>query len=265
MAQIEVEQNEGVATITFARPDQKNAISMSMFDELGQLASQLGYDDSVRAIVLTGAGGHFSSGADLTPDGAAAPSRPTSAAAGSLRAIRDRINASILALHQLSKPTVAVVPGIAAGAGASLAIGCDLVYASEEARFSFIFVRRALALDCGATWILPRLVGLQKAKELTFLGDWISARDAESLGLVTRILPADELVDSARETALRLAKGPTVALSMIKHGLDVSHGMSFAEVLDLEARAQSICTATHDFAEGMKAFVERRDPDFSGG
>lgn len=267
MSDLAVSYDEGVATITFDRPKQKNAISMSMFDQLGRLVPELATDNSVRAVVLTGSGGNFSSGADLTPDAPnpSQPSQPQSAAAGAIRAIRDRIGASIQALHDLAKPTVAIVPGVAAGAGASLAIGCDLVYAAEDARFSFIFVRRALALDCGATWLLPRLVGLQKAKELAFLGDWLSAEEARSIGLVTRVLPANELVDAGREVALRLAKGPPIALSMIKRGLDSSHSQSFADILDQEARAQAVCTATHDFAEGMKAFIERRDPEFSGG
>jgi 2-(1,2-epoxy-1,2-dihydrophenyl)acetyl-CoA isomerase len=263
---IRVERAEGVATITLDRPESRNAIRIPMFEEIGRLATELAKDDAVRSVVLTGAGGDFSSGADLTPgEGDASAATPRSAAAGSLGVIRDRIGGAILTLHEMAKPTLAVVSGVAAGAGASLALGCDLVYAAEDARFSFIFVRRALALDCGATWLLPRLIGLQKAKELAFLGDWIGAQEARALGLVTRTFAADELVDAARETALRLAKGPPVALSLIKRGLNASHGLSFAETLDQEARAQAVCTATHDFAEGMKAFLEKREPRYTGG
>ena len=143
----------------------------------------------------------------------------------------------------MAKPTLAVVSGVAVGAGASVALGCDLVYAADDARFSFIFVRRGLALDCGATWLLPRLVGLQKAKELALLGDWVPAPEALSLGLVTRTFPQEDLLDAARETALRLANGPPVALTLTKRGLNASHGLSFA---------------------AMKAFVEKREPRYSG-
>jgi len=264
MDEIQIECAEGVATVTLNRPDRKNAISIPMFEALGRLAKEFANAPDVRCVVLTGAGGNFSSGADLTP-GEGETSAPDSAAARTLGVIRDQIGDAVLALHQLAKPTLAVVSGVAAGAGASIALGCDLVYAAENARFSFIFVRRALALDCGATWLLPRLVGLQKAKELAFLGDWVEVAEARSLGLVTRTLPPDELVDAARETALRLAKGPPVALTLMKRGLNASLGQSFADTLDQEARAQAVCTATHDFAEGMKAFVERREPEYSGG
>lgn len=263
MDEIQVERAEGVATVTLNRPDRKNAITVPMFEEIGRLVTDLANDHSVRAVVLTGSGGNFSSGADLT-SGGSDPNAPTSASARSLGLIRDRIGPGILALHQLAKPTLAVVSGVAAGAGASVAFGCDLVYASEEARFSLIFVRRALALDCGASWLLPRLVGLQKAKELAFLGDWIEAPEARSLGLVTRTFPQEKLVDAAREMALRLAKQPPVALALIKQGLNTSHAQSFAQSLDLEAGAQGVCTSTDDFAEGMKAFIEKREPRFSG-
>lgn len=263
MHEIRVERSEGVATVTLDRPDRKNAVSVPMFEELGRLAADFATDPGVRCVVLTGAGGNFSSGADLTP-GEGDSGGPASAAARSLGVIRDQIGDAVLTLHQLAKPTIAVVSGVAAGAGASLALGCDLVYAAEDARFSFIFVRRALALDCGATWLLPRLVGLQRAKELAFLGDWVGASEAQSLGLVTRTFPAPDLLDEARETAVRLAKGPPVALTLIKRGLNASLGQSFPDTLDQEARAQAVCTATHDFAEGMKAFVERRDPEYSG-
>jgi 2-(1,2-epoxy-1,2-dihydrophenyl)acetyl-CoA isomerase len=265
MEEIQVERAEGVATVTLNRPERKNAITVAMFEELGRLAVELANDHSVRAVVLTGAGGHFSSGADLTPgDGDGDGNAPSSAAARSLGVIRDQIGGAVVALHQMATPTLAVVSGVAAGAGASLAIGCDLVYASEEARLSFIFVRRALSPDCGATWLLPRLVGLQRAKEIAFLGDWIEAPEARSLGLVTRTYPQEELLDAARETALRLAQGAPVALTLAKRGLDASFALSFAEALDQEARAQAVCTATHDFAEGMKAFIERREPQYTG-
>jgi len=263
MGEIRVERAEGVATLTLDRPETKNAIRIAMFEELGRLVGELATDPAVRCVVLTGAGGNFSSGADLTPDRREGDAT-SSAAASSLTLIRDRIGSAVLALHQLPKPTLAVVSGVAAGAGASLALGCDLVYAGADARFSFIFVRRALALDCGATWLLPRLVGLQKAKELAYLGDFVGAEEALELGLVTRVLPQGELLDGARETALRLARAAPVALGLIKRGLDASHGLSFAEMLDLEARAQAACVATHDFGEGLEAFLQKREPRFSG-
>jgi 2-(1,2-epoxy-1,2-dihydrophenyl)acetyl-CoA isomerase len=262
-----VEQADGVVTATLNRPEKKNAITLPMFDALHRLLEAVAADREARVLVLRGAGGNFSSGADLTGGEAAGGLDETggSLAAYTAALVRERVGRSALALHRLAKPTIAAVEGVAAGAGANLALGCDLVYAAEDARFSQIFVRRALSLDCGGSWLLPRLVGLRKAKELAFFGDWVSAPEARECGLVAQTCPAPELEGLLRERALRLARQAPLALSLIKQSLDSSFGLSFAEALDQEALGQATCAASDDFAEGLRAFFERRDPRFTGG
>src|SRR5215469_1616381 len=183
MEALRVERSDGVVTITLHRPDKKNAIDAALREELQASFDEISANADDRAVVLTGAGDAFCSGADLTS------LAPSGDPLGHMRAIGELA----LALHRLPQPTIAKVNGIAAGAGCNMALGCDLVVASETARFSEIFSRRALSLDFGGSWLLPRLVGLHRAKELAFFGDMISAADARAIGLVNRVVPADEL------------------------------------------------------------------------
>ncbi|MCH2170832.1 enoyl-CoA hydratase-related protein [Myxococcota bacterium] len=264
---IRVERSEGVMKLTLNRPHRRNAITMGMFATLREACDQAALERDIRVLVITGAGGIFSSGADLTP-GEGEGQRPrekSSVSASTTSLIREEVHTAILALHRLAIPTVAVVPGDAAGAGANLALACDLVLAARDARFSQIFVKRALSLDCGGSWLLPRLVGLQKAKELAFFGDWVSAATAEELGLVNRVCPEEELAGLGDEWANRLAQQAPVALSLIKQSLNRSFASSMEEALDQEAVNQGVCTATNDFREGIAAFVEKREPTFTGG
>jgi 2-(1,2-epoxy-1,2-dihydrophenyl)acetyl-CoA isomerase len=257
---------DGVVTVTLNQPEKLNAISLPMFDELCSLIEAFARDSEARVLVLAGAGGNFSSGADLTP--AAEPSestRPASLAATTVSMMRNRVGATALALHRVSKPTIAAVQGTAAGAGANLAFGCDLVFAAEGARFSQIFVRRGLAIDFGGSWLLPRLVGLQKAKELAFYGDWIDAAEALRLGLVTRTFPPEQLASGVREWAVRLAQQAPLAISTIKQSLNRSFELTMSDTLEQEAITQGVCVSSNDFAEAMAAFVEKRRPRFSGG
>jgi 2-(1,2-epoxy-1,2-dihydrophenyl)acetyl-CoA isomerase len=212
--------------------------------------------------VLRGAGGNFSSGADLTGGEGTAPSG--SLAVKTLSIVRDEVGQAILALHRLPKPTIAMLEGVTAGAGANLALACDLVYAAEDARLCQIFVRRALSLDCGGSWTLPRLVGLRKAKELAFFGDWVGAREASEMGLLTGCFAAESLEREVRERAERLANLPPLALALIKQSLDASFGLSFAQALDQEAEGQALCTSSEDFMEGVRAFLEGRQARFKG-
>ncbi|MGH9041631.1 MAG: enoyl-CoA hydratase/isomerase family protein [Acidimicrobiia bacterium] len=261
MDAILVERDGGVVWVTLNRPEKKNAITMAMADALIALVGEVAERVEDRVLVITGAGGAFSSGADLTdPDTVAGLS---GGPAVSLERMR-RIHALPLAIHRLPKPVLAVVPGVAAGAGCNLALACDLVVAGSEARFSEIFVRRGLTLDFGGSWFLPRLVGLQRAKELAFLGDMVDATRAEEIGLVNRVVPAADLDEEARQLAARLSAGPPVALAAMKQAMHQGLSLSLAESLELESLGQTLCLSTADVAEAMRAFIERRESRSEG-
>ncbi len=169
-----------------------------------------------------------------------------------------------LRLHQIPKPTIAKVGGVAAGAGMSMALGRDLVVASASARFSQIFTERGLSVDFGASWLLPRLIGLHRAKELAFFADILTAEEAVSFGVVNRVVPDAELDGFVDEWARRLAAGPPLALSLTKSMLNNSLGLSFDQSLEKETRSQAFNFGTEDTAEAIRAFVEKRDPEFRG-
>ena len=169
-----------------------------------------------------------------------------------------------LRLHRIPKPTIAKVNGIAAGAGMSMALGCDLVVASEDARFSQIFAKRGLSLDFGASWLLPRLIGLHRAKELALLAEIIDAEAAADIGLVNRVLPADQLDEFVDRWARSLASGPPLALSLTKSMLNNSLSLSFDQAIEEESRSQSANFASHDTREALVAFAEKREPRFEG-
>ena len=257
METLQIERAGGVVTITFDRPDKKNAINGQMWDELLATAREIGSSSEDRCVVLTGSGGAFCSGADLSDGG------NTGQRVHQLAAMR-RINSVIQAYHDLPQPTIAKVTGVAAGVGCSLALGCDLIVASEQARFSLIFARRGLSVDGAASWLLPRLVGLHKAKELALFADVISAQDALELGIVNRLVPAEEVDALVDEWATRLAAGPPIALAMTKRMLNRSFEQSFEQSLDDEARSQTVNFGTADTAEAITAFMQKRDPAFEG-
>ncbi|OLM31502.1 Enoyl-CoA hydratase [Pseudonocardia sp. Ae717_Ps2] len=245
-----------VLTLTLNRPHRRNAIDRALWDALGEALHRATVDEAVRAVVVTGAGGAFCGGADLDPAARGADAEhPT-------RLMR-RINDVALALHELPVPSVAVVDGVAVGAGWNLALGCDLVVATPAARFSQIFARRGLSVDFGGTWLLPRLVGMQQAKRLALLAETIGAEEAHALGLVTWVVDGDELPAFVADIAGRLADGPPVALARDKAMLPAATRSSFAEALDAEATSQAINFVT-DAPEGIAAFVERRDAGFDG-
>jgi 2-(1,2-epoxy-1,2-dihydrophenyl)acetyl-CoA isomerase len=256
METLQVERSGGVVTITMSRPEKKNAVNGRMWAELKAVADELVGSKEDRCVVLTGAGGEFCSGADLWA--------PNEEPEPQLSAMR-RINGVIQAFHELPQPTIARVDGVAAGVGVGLALGCDLVLASDRSRFSAIFVKRGLSLDGATSWILPRIVGMQKAKELALFGDIISAADALDLGLVNRVLPGDELDKLVGEWSARLAAGPPIAMAMTKRLLNRSFEQTFEQALDDEARTQTInLAATKDTIEAISAFAEKRDPVFKG-
>ena len=245
----------GVVTLTLDRPAKKNAMNRTMFDELLAVFREVDASETDRVLVITGAGDAFCSGADLGDRGN--DTRP--------QLLRLHWVADIaLALHRIPKPVIAKVNGVAVGAGLNLALGCDLIVASEQARFSEIFARRGLSVDFGGSWLLPRLIGLHRAKELAFFADILSAKEAAEMGLVNRVVPADQLDAFVAEWANRLAAGPPLALSMTKRLLTNSFSMTMDEALDAEGMAQTVNGGTQDAPEAIRAFLEKREPKFQG-
>lgn len=256
MTDLRVERSDlGVVTLTLDRPRVKNAISAPMWDALRRIFDEVTANDADRVLVVTGAGGAFCSGADLSGDPASGRHH--------LHAMSP-VNAAALALHRLTKPTIAKVRGDAVGAGMNLALGCDLVVAGESARFSQIFARRSLSVDFGGTWLLPRLIGLHRAKELALFGDILSANEAERIGVVNRVVPEGELDGFVADWAQRLAAGPPLALQLTKRMLTNALSVGLAEALDAEAAAQAVNFASEDTREGLAAFLEKRPPAFRG-
>jgi enoyl-CoA hydratase/carnithine racemase len=245
----------GVVTLTLNRPERKNAMNTAMFSELLTVFREVDVSSTDRVLVITGAGDAFCSGADLSDRG----SDPRHSLSR-LHWVAD----IALALHRIPKPVIAKVNGVAVGAGMNLALACDLIVASDTARFSEIFARRGLSIDFGGSWLLPRLIGMHRAKELALFADIISAKEAAELGLVNRVLPPGELDAFVDDWANRLAAGPPIALSLTKRLITNSFNVTMDEALEAEGMAQSVNTGTEDTAEAIKAFLEKRDPKFKG-
>jgi 2-(1,2-epoxy-1,2-dihydrophenyl)acetyl-CoA isomerase len=252
------EQEGHVATITLNRPEKLNAMSWVMFGEIHAAFDRAAVDPEVRCVVITGAGGAFCSGADLT-DPANSVSSPFE--------FQDRmrkIDAIALSVIHCPKPTIARVTGMAAGAGCNLALCCDMIVASEEARFAELFVKRGLVVDFGGTWALTRLLPLNKAKELALLGETISATEADRLGLLNRLCAPNEIDAVVKDLATRLAAMPPRTVAMIKANLNGATERSVEQILDQEAIAQSISIASEDTREALVAWIEKREPRFTG-
>ena len=250
---LEVDKVGGVLTLTMNRPEVKNAIDMQQWGRLASALRDAKHDPSVRAVVLTGAGGIFSSGGQL---GAGGPAHP-------LERMRI-ISAAAVTLHDFPKPTIAKVPGAAIGGGWNLALCCDFVLCSSNATFAQIFPRRGLSVDVGGSWLLPRLVGMQKAKLLMMMGDVLGAAEVERMGLVTQVVEPEQLDSAVATFAERLAAGPPVALSLTKSLLHAAAGADFTTSLEAEAMAQAVNFANEDVAIGLSAFKARETPSFTG-
>ncbi len=256
--------DNGVGWITLNRPDAHNAITPDQRNALIALLERCSDDVEVRCVVLTATGKGFCTGADLRAGrDPRAPQRERTMG-DVARVIRTGAQRLIAAVMDCEKPVIAAVNGTAAGLGAHLAFASDLVIAADSARFIEVFVRRGIAADAGGAYLLPRIVGLQKAKELIFFGDDVSAADAERLGLVNKVVPLAELEAAAREWAERLASGPTKALAMDKWLLNRSLDSDRRTAFDEEAWAQELVSATDDSQEGLRAFAERRATEFKG-
>ena len=240
--------SNGVVTLTLNRPERKNAMNTAMFNELLTVFREVDVSSTDRVLVITGAGDAFCAGADLSDRGS-----DTRHSLSRLHWVAD----IALALHRIPKPVIAKVNGVAVGAGMNLALACDLIVASDTARFSEIFARRGLSIDFGGSWLLPRLIGMHRAKELALFADIISAKEAAELGLVNRVLPPGELDAFVNDWANRLAAGPPIALALTKRLLTNSFNVTMDEALEAEGMAQSVNTATEDTAEAIRAFLEK--------
>lgn len=249
--------DRGVVTITLNNPRRKNAIHAVMFRELREVFRTITERPQERVVVITGAEDAFCAGADLS--GTADSVEKLS----SLHHMRN-IGETVLALSQLQQPVIAKVNGVAVGAGMNLALGCDLIYASDRATFSQIFAKRGLSVDFGGTWLLPRLVGVHKAKELAFLADIITADEAERIGVVNRVVPHADLDAYVDDIAGRIAAGPPIALGMTKRLLNQAKDVTLAEAVEHEAMAQAVNGGTEDMQNAIRAFREKRTPTFEG-
>ena len=257
MAFVAVEDRGSVRWVTMSAPETKNAIPRAGWIELAE-ALEAFESSEQRALVISGAGGEFCAGADL---GADFSGFGTPAANAEYMRLPNR---AALALHRISKPTVAAVDGVAVGAGMNLALGCDFVIASGRARFAEIFVKRGLTLDFGGTWLLPRLVGFARARDLALTGRIVEADEALSIGLVTRVVDSDRLEAEATEIAAGLAGGAPLAQRFIKVALDRSASMTFEQALAFEEQAQATLLGSEDLLEGAAAFFQKRPAEFKG-
>jgi 2-(1,2-epoxy-1,2-dihydrophenyl)acetyl-CoA isomerase len=246
-----------VRWLTLNRPEKKNALPHDGWPDLRRAIGEFEASKQ-RVLVLTGAGGEFCAGADLD-------SMAVEDSSVVDRHRRMKLVGSVaLALHRLPKPTIAAVDGVAVGAGMNLALGCDLVIATERARFSEIFVRRGLGLDTGGSWLLPRIVGLQRAKEMSLTGRIVESAEALAIGLVLEIVAPDSLEARVTEVAEDLLRGAPLAQGFAKQMLNASFRSGFGDALSWEGQAQAVLMGSEDLEEGIAAFREKRDPEWKG-
>ncbi|WP_422013570.1 enoyl-CoA hydratase-related protein [Roseateles sp.] len=259
---IQIEQHGGVCLLRLNRPEALNAFTSALLVQLRQALEAAAIDAQTRCVLLTGAGRAFSAGQDLA-DPHVAPSRDPGAAPKDIGHMLDQYYIPLaLRLRSMPVPVVAAVNGVAAGAGANMALGCDIVLAAEGASFIQAFSRIGLLPDCGGTWLLPRLVGRAKALELALLGDKLKAVDAQALGLIARVVPDAELQGAAMALAQKLAGMPTRALVETRRAIDEALKLDYETALKREAALQSQLGFAHDYLEGVAAFMDKRQPEF---
>jgi len=257
---IVVTRDGHVVTVTIDRPESKNGCTGDMWVAIGAVFQDLRYSGA-RAVVITGAGGEFCSGADLSGAGAATTEGgPSGSMLDGMRVLAD----VVLSVHSCPVPVIAKVDGVCVGAGLGLALAADLTWCSDRARFSAIFAKRGISLDFGTSWLLRQRIGVHRAKELALTARMVHGPEAYELGLVNRVVPFDDLDGTTAEFAATIAAGPPLALSMTKRELDNAGTSSLAQALETEALAQSVNVGTEDIREALTAYVERRPPEFNG-
>jgi 2-(1,2-epoxy-1,2-dihydrophenyl)acetyl-CoA isomerase len=256
-----LERDGHVAILTLNRPEKMNAISLEMRETIPRALQEIQEDDNLRAVIITGAGRGFCSGADVAVLAARTAGQQADTSRKTLLAL---VGNFILGFEKINKPVIAAINGVAAGIGLTLTLYCDVRIASSNARFSTIWVKRGLIADGGATLLLPLTVGLEKALELCFTGEVIDAREAERIRLVSRVVPAEELMIRAKELAQKIAAGPPVSVELAKRVIWEKIRNQLREQLILESYAQNVCRTTHDQKEAVKAFMEKREPQFKG-
>lgn len=254
------ERLDRVALVTLNRPERLNALNANLLDELAEILAGLAADDEVCCLVLTGQGRAFSAGGDISQMASGERPATTEEPVARLR----RQEESSLLLHEMGKPTIAMVNGVAAGAGLSLAAACDLRFAAESSRFGTAFVRVGFSGDFGGAYTIQSLVGQSRAKELYYSGRIIDSAEALAIGLVSRVLPDAELRQETLAFAARLAAGPTIALRMMKENLNLAPRGNLSDTLDREAKGMIFTGGTNDHREAARAFLEKREPTFSG-
>jgi 2-(1,2-epoxy-1,2-dihydrophenyl)acetyl-CoA isomerase len=263
---------DGVALITLNRPDSLNAMGGQLMPLLAEHLADCASDEEVRCVVLTGAGRAFCAGGDvkaMAAGGDALPvaenkRSPAAEFARGVETLRDSQRRTSYVLHTMPKPTIAMVNGHAVGAGLSLALACDLRVASDRAKFGTVFRNVGFSGDFGGSYFLPRLVGMERARQLYFTGEILSAEDAFKIGMVSRVVPHDKLEEEAMALAAHLASGPTLAYARMKENLNRSASSDLLTLLDQEALNMRLSATTKDHREAAKAFVEKRTPTFSG-
>ncbi len=258
-----VKKQGGIARITFNRPEAKNAVSLDMRDALIDAMLEIEKDESVRCVVLRGNGGTFVAGGDIKGFAELAKLPPQERHDHFAERILV-IQPLLLCMQRMDKPVIAVVEGAAVGFGFSLAMAADLVIAEENAKLGSSYVKLGISLDGAGSYYLPKLIGMKKAMELAMLGEFIDAKEAQSLGLVNRVVTKENLEAEAEKLIQRLANAPTMALGRIKRQLYASEDNSLKEQMDLEAKFFGECTATEDWVEGVTAFTEKRKPSYKG-
>ena len=251
-------KQDGIVTITLNRPERRNAFSPEMSESIRLAVEDAAGDDDVRVLVITGTGSAFCAGADVKAM-AAGVGQPGGGGEGG----GGHVSLPLL-LHRFDKPVIAAINGVAVGGGLDLALACDIRIASDQSRFAEVFIRRGLIPAMGGIFFLPRLVGIDRACQIIWTGDMISAEEAERIGLVTSVVPHDELESATRELAEKLAKGPPLAIRKAKRAIYQGLGTDLETSLQVTAAAVGELRNTEDHAEGARAFVEKREPVFRG-